>query len=366
MKKNIIVFSNPFGYGPTGVAISVLNILLSKIKHAEIIFAGSDLCMEIIPDFNVKKVHLNERNEEEIEKYLKTVENPYVIGSQNRFCIKVAKRLNIPCAFIDILAWFWKEIPNDHLLADEIFWIKFPFVESKIHAGMRNIHIVQSIISTLSKVHTKLNNLLIHLGGAKYPYDNSIPYSYLNLLSKGLNALGGHFDNVTLVTGNEASNYLKNIVTNEDINFPSLRHDEYMSLLRQSNHLLTVAGVSSTLESFSIGVPVSFLLPLNQSHMALTELLIGQDLNPQYLNWNNYVSVDKNLENMTEKNVISEIEKYASKVDKDPVLSKKFVEDFLSICNSIPDNKKQIDLIKYMGESGAEDIIDILSKKWSL
>ena len=38
MKKNIIVFSNPFGYGPTGTAIPVLTSLLGKVKDSEILF----------------------------------------------------------------------------------------------------------------------------------------------------------------------------------------------------------------------------------------------------------------------------------------------------------------------------------------
>jgi len=366
MKKTIVIFSNPFGYGPTGNAIPILYSLLEKIKDVDIVFAGSNLCMEIVSDIPVKKICLDERNESEIENYLKTLENPYVIASQNKFCIKVAKKLSIPCSYIDILAWFWKEIPQDHFLADEIFWIKFPGIEKKIPKGKNNIHIVSSIITTIPLTAGKTNKLTIHIGGAKYPLLDNTPYSYLNLISKGLNALKTNFDRILFVAGTEAINYLKQKVTNEKILLASLPKDKFICELEQSTHMLTTAGVSSTLESFALNVPTSFLLPLNLSQIALIDMLKEQGLNPQCLEWGNYINISGKLRDMTEKEALAEIDKYAKTVNGDDDLSEKFVQNFIQIAESIPENSKQRELIKYMGETGANEIVDILIKKWNL
>lgn len=365
MKKNIIVFSNPFGYGPTGVAIPIITSLLKKAKGIEVTFAGSGFCMEIMSGINVKKVYLNERDEEEIIKYLRTIDNPFVIGSQNRFCIKAARKLNIPCSFIDILAWFWKEIPPDHLIADEIFWIKFPGVENKIPQDKKNISLVSGIIRTPAKENSDHKYLTIHIGGAKYPPLNEVPRFYLNLIAKGLNEIkiNDLFDGIIFAGGSEAVNYLKQKLNNDKVIFV---REDYIQKLSQSSHLLTCAGVSSTLESFSLNVPTSFLLPLNLSQVALLDILLQNDCAPNYLTWNNYVEVSKNLRNMAEKDAIVEINNYAKIVDEDRNLCSKFVKDFINLATLIPDNSKQVKLIEYLGDSGADEVVGILIKKWNL
>jgi hypothetical protein len=365
MKKNIIVFSNPFGYGPTGTAIPVLTSLLGKVKDSEILFAGSGLCMEIMSGINVKKVYLNERDEEEIIKYLRTVENPFVIGSQNRFCIKAARKLNIPCSFIDILAWFWKEIPPDHLLADEIFWIKFPGVEKKIPQDKKNIYLVSSIIRTPVKKTPNRKYLAVHVGGAKYPPLNEVPRFYLNLIAKGLNEIdiSGAYEGITFSGGSEAVDYLKQKINNAKVIFV---REDYIQKLSQSSHLLTNAGVSSTLESFSLNVPTSFLPPLNLSQAALLDVLLKNDCAPNYMIWNKYVDERRDLRDMIEKDAIAEINNYAKIVDEDRNLSAKFVKDFVNLATFIPDNSKQVKLIEYLGYSGADEVVEILCKKWNL
>ena len=366
MKKTIVVFSNPFGYGPTGNAIPILESLFKKTKDIDIIFAGSGLCMEIASGLPVKRVLLDERDEEQIEVFLKSLDNPFVIGSQNRFCIKVAKRLGIPCSFVDILAWFWKEIPQDHLLADEIFWINFPSIENKIPKNQNNIHVVSGIINTLEHSTKEAGRLMIHIGGAKYPYSNDVPSAYLNLMAKGLNEAGEGLDSIIFASGMDAISYLKQSVFNKKALLISLPKDKFIQELGRSEHVMTTAGVSSTLESFSLDIPTSFLLPLNLSQVALADILSERGCFDSCLKWEDYVDVDKDLRDMTEKDAISEINRYAEIIDKDEKLSRKFVKDFVGMTKTIPDRSEQTKLIKSIGESGADEIVEILTQKWSL
>lgn len=365
MKKTIVIFSNPFGYGPTGTVVPVLENLVARLKGSNIVFAGSGLCMEIISGMHTEAVLLDERDEQEIEIYLRKIPNAYVISSQNRFCIKVAKKLGLPCAFIDVLAWFWKEIPPEHFLADEIFWMKFPNIESKLK--QKPVHLVSGIITTLPPVK-KEKKVIIHIGGAKYPLMKHLPYHYLNLISKALNGFrkGEDFAKVFFVAGSDAMNYIKPKVSNQDVTITILPREIFMRECARASHVFTTAGVSSTLESFSMDTPTSFLLPLNLSQIALTDLLKEQGAYLQGLEWDHYVDVKKDLRQLNEKEALVEIDSYAKLVDEDEQLSGKFVRDFSRMVKSIPDNTKQQKFIKYMGHSGGKEIADILIKKWNL
>src|SRR3989344_3460854 len=166
MKKTIVIFSNPFGYGPTGKSIALADALL-ELGLKNIILAGSVFIHEIVPD-HIKYIKIDERNENEIRNLLRGINNPLVISSQNRFSVKVAHSLKIPSAFVDGLAWFWKKIPSDHLIADEIFWLRYPGIENKVPFGYRNIHIVPAAINIKSK-KVKRDQILIHLGGCMNP-----------------------------------------------------------------------------------------------------------------------------------------------------------------------------------------------------
>lgn len=367
MKKTIIVFSNPFGYGPTGNAIPTLEEL-SKIQNVDLIFAGSGLCLEILPS-KYKTVVLNERDEDEIEKFLKTIENPYVIGIQNRFSIKVCKRNNIPCAFLDILAWFWKKIPEEHLIADEIFWLNFGKMKEKEEYN-DTINLISGIVEDYHFENVKKNNgnILIHIGGANYPVINDIPKNYLELMSLSLNALSEKniFKNIYFVAGNIAVKYVKSLGLNKEIKAESLSREEYLGSLNSSDHLLTTSGVSSTLEGFYFNTPVSFLLPINLSQLALIRLLEERNLKMQKLNWNDYVKINPALEQLTEKEGIEEIEGYAEIILNDNNLLNKYLEDFINLAKNIPTTESQKIFIDKIGSTGSQEMVQILTEKWKL
>lgn len=367
MKKNIIVFSNPFGYGPTGNTIPILESL-SKLKNVDFIFAGSGLCLEIMPS-KYKTFVLNERDEIEIEKFLKTFENPYVIGIQNRFSMRVCKRNNISCAFLDILAWFWEKIPEDHLIADEIFWLNFGSMELK-EGYNKNIHLISGVVENCNFKNAKKDyeNIIVHIGGANYPVIDGIPKNYLNLMTLSLNELyeKNLYKNIYFVTGKESANYVKSLGINRDIKVDSLSRENYLNVLNYSNHLLTTAGVSSTLEGFYYDIPVSFLLPINLSHLALTNLLEKRNLQIHQLNWDNYVKINEKIEQLTEKEGIKLIETYSGMILNDTNLLSKYLGDFIDLAESIPALESQKIFINKIGNTGSKEMVEILTEKWNL
>lgn len=364
MKKTIAIFSNPFGYGPTGKAIAIAEAFV-KNGYKDVVFVGDSFVQEIIPN-NITCISANERNKEEIIKVLKQIKNPVVISSQNRFAVYAAKSLGIPSAFLDGLAWFWKDIPNDHLIADQIFWMNYPHIKDKLPKNFNRIHIVPAIIDVKVDVK-KQNQTLIHIGGCKNPLTEVFPKHYLDILADGLSRIY-YTDKIIVTGGSEAIKYLKSllVINRNKITAVSLKHHEFIHELSKSKHFFTTAGQTATLEAFALGIPTSFLLPMNLSQLALTNVLAKYNAAPQTLYWNSYLPWKIDIATLNEKDAIAQFSKCAESIKNNKELNYKLNLDLENIIKKIPTHKNQTDFIKNIGTSGACVIVDILIKKWNL
>lgn len=59
MTKDVIFFSNPFGFGPTAKAIALLNVC-QNYWDANLHYVTNDDCMQI---FNNKQIHIIKANQ---------------------------------------------------------------------------------------------------------------------------------------------------------------------------------------------------------------------------------------------------------------------------------------------------------------
>src|SRR3989338_3660640 len=150
--KTVFIFSNPFGYGPSGKALSIAQYFQEHTANTNVCICGSQHMLGITGS-KLQTIEVDDRCEEEIVAVLNSVSgDKYVISSQNKFAVKAAKRGNIPSAFLDGLAWFWTNIPADHFLADIIFWINYPRIRAKIPINYKDkIVIINGITEALEK-----------------------------------------------------------------------------------------------------------------------------------------------------------------------------------------------------------------------
>lgn len=363
MKKTIVLISNPFGFGPTGKAVAVAEEFLRR-GYKDIVFLGTKFTLDIVGN-NFTKIVLDERNQELLENAISKIENPFVISSQNRFAIYVANRLKIPSAFIDGLSWFWGDIPPDHLLADHVFWMNYPNIQSKIPSGVYNkIHITPAIID-YSKVKKNKSGVLIHLGGCKNPLIDIFPYDYLDLISDAINSNNTYLK-VKIAGGTEVLDYLKKKISNKNVTFLSNNHSEFIEHLSTSKHFITTAGQTATLEAFSMCIPTTFIPPMNLSQLALMELLNVHNALPQGFTWSNLISSEIDLFKLSEAEAISEFCTLSKKIKSHADLHKIFVTKFLALFDCVPRTDGQTKFITNIGVKGASIICDILSTKWNL
>lgn len=362
--KNIVLVSNPFGFGPVGKLHSIATEFLSLVKQGKIslTFIGGEKSWDIMKNDNIRWLKVDERSEEELSEILGAMDNPYIVSSQNRFVIKVAKRLGLPCAFLDGLAWFWDEIPSDHLLADIIFWIKYPDITKKTPAK-DNIQLVSGISLVLpDQIKNPEKNLtIIHLGGGANPLTKTLPFDWLDIL---ISAIGKVEEKRLLVCGGEELiKYFQKFIPFKQINSVTLNHQDFLSVLTKAKRLVTTGGQSATVEAMAMGIPVAFLPSYNLSQSALVEYLRAKGAAPLRFDWQDLgLAIPKGKE----VDAINIYGSYAKKVKGDYWLLAESVDKIKSLIEDKIRDSGQKAFIKNLGNSGAKEIFSRLASLWSL
>lgn len=367
-QKPVIIFiSNRFGYGPTTALLHVAREFLAKTGF-DLIFAGSGVCKEAF-DFNlkdkVKFVELDERNYDEIKKFILRYKNRkvFLISCLNRLAILAAKELDIPNALVDLLTWMWNEIPKGYEVADYYFSNHFGTKNKKPY--MIEVPIIMGSIP--KKKDTKKKYLLINIGGMQNHLVPGLPENYLRLISYFLNNIKVPMDiEVVVASGNQAVEFLKKLNTRPEFRITSLSFEDYTSIQNQSKKIISLAGSNSTFMAFILGVPVVFLLPQLYSHWKLTMFLKQKKYIKHCQNWDDYMSVPSDINSMTEKDIIFLIEDLSAKALSDKNILDKMMNDLQNIVDADVDTTGQDEFIVDIGVGGEKIIFDYLKSRWFL
>lgn len=363
--KDLIFFSNPFGYGPTAKAIGVLNEF-KKVKNVHLHYVASNACLEIFDDTDVNVIQADQRNYTEIANILSNFENPYIVSSINKFAIKAAKDRGLHNCFIDSLTWMWNPIPKDYLDAEIYFALNFPGVDDKIKS-YNNIIKVPYIIDNSYKTKIKCKkhklDLLVNLGGCENPLTQTIPTSFLELLALFLNSLNVN----TIVAGGRAAiQYLQKHLNNPKIHCSTYSRQQMNKMLQETKLFMTIPGLNASLEAFFYGIPTAFVMPTNLSQWKNLNTFKKHQCAEAAINWEEINEGFYDLQGKNEKESIEYIEKFSHIICKHKELREKCVTKLLNLSNSIPNVVKQKKFIKKLGTNGAEIIVNILQQKWKL
>lgn len=363
--KNLLFFSNPFGYGPSGKALSVAEYIHGHTEKTKIILCGSQYFSQIAGK-QFSFLNIDDRNEESILQTVKTIPGEkYIFSSQNRFAIKVATRIDVPSAFLDGLAWFWDKIPGDHFLADIILWLNYPYIEEKIPQKFKNkIHIIHGVTEPTTLIEDKNRyGIVMYIGGCKNPL-TPLPYSYLDLISKLFEFIDPRLS-LELSTDEESQAYLsKNRKVSERIK--RYDHNEFVEKLSKAKRFVSNGGQTATLEASTVRTPISFFLPINLSQLALIRKLNSTtDVYP-HLSWEDYTKLPKNIDKLTEKEVLILLEAKSRELMNNPIRFGKLCKDFLEILSTKGTYAGQAGFFKQIGSTGAGEVCKILKNEWNL
>lgn len=360
--KTALFFSNPFGFGPTGKMIAVLEEF-KKHWDGQIVYASSGLCKEIMHMTDIIQEDVDQRDEASIESVIKKYENVYVVSSLNRFAIAVAHRLGIPNTFVDGLAWMWDTIPEEFLLSDIYICTKFPGLEEKLKA-YPSARMVPFILSPLPERTNSDGSMIVHFGGGENPLQDQICEEYYALFGEALESLD-HSGEIIVTGGKKCLDVVEKYVSRSSITFKTLPKDVFLQKLAQCSHFFTTSGLNATMEAFAMGVPTSFLLPSNLSQWKLLLALQEAGAADNALMWNTYFPEYKLRDGITERENIKEIHGLARDMYGNNDLKAQFKDDFAKVLQAIPDVAGQHAFSQLMGTGGAEKTVEILREKWN-
>lgn len=364
-KPNTVIFiSNPFGFGPTGKTVALMEEL-AKQWNGQIIYSASSMCQETIPQHlkdHILVETINERDENSLKSLFYKYPKAFVVCTLNKLAIKTAKEMGLVAIFVDSLGWLWKEIPAEYLSADTYYCFNIFGMKGKI-PNKKNIKVIPPILGILPKPNLKKDNFtLIHIGGFKNPFQDELSYDYLNLLLEVL--FQNDLSKKIIVTGgSEAIGYMKSNFKGADIQFETFERDEFLKHLNNASHFITTSGLTATLEAFALKTPTSFIPPTNLSQWKILKLLVKQNCANSKVEWNDILNFEPNFDELSEKDAMPEFHKIAKQVYNEPKSHTKFVKLLLALLHSPTTSDKQTDFITSLGTNGSKIIIkDLLAQ----
>lgn len=362
--NHIVVAANPFGFGPTGNAIPILEELSVKFlgqSNIRMYFIGSEKCQIIVPDLpGIQRVFIDERDEVKLSDFLLTLSGRvYVLGVQNRFIVAAGKSLGCKTAFLDALAWMWHEIPESHLIADEIFWMRFPGIIERWHQyshSGKNIHIVGGVYKKAlqEKSDTTGNEkILFCLGGGFNPLRAGIQENYLLLLAAVLKASTLSRMDVEIVTGEKVASFLRDVDDSLPVKWriSTLSHTEMLEQISSAKFCLVVGGQSSTMEAILSEVPIYFFIPSNLSQILLQTRMALAIKREDILWWKDELQeLVKSSGYLSEKYFIERMEVIAGDILSDSKKVEILVSKFNNILKSLSLDESYFSKLESIGE----------------
>ncbi|HAH54175.1 MAG TPA: hypothetical protein DCM02_02525 [Flavobacterium sp.] len=282
MPKKILIYSIPFGFGPTGKAIILANHLKKKHDVHIASFGHSlHLIKKSIHDINIWDCR--SRNIEEWDAYLlEDVDTLISIMDLQLVRSVKTKYPNVITIFIDSLL-SWRVDEDSHNFLEDVIMVDFyiaqyfPGIENQILQTrlpelIKKLYIVCPIISkndTFSLKNGVDDCLLIHYGGVNSPVVTF--EQYLPFLKNTTEAIIKEFygKKRLFFAGNiDLMKYFQGFFKEYSCAvFDCFSHNDFKQVLSRSRIFVTTPGIESSYESFSFGKPTLFLYPMNSTQL---------------------------------------------------------------------------------------------------
>ena len=272
MAKIIAVAEN-YAFGPIAKLLTITKRLKELGNEITFIGFGSAYQLGLREKFDkIIKVDTNAKDFPTLmENEFKL--NDLVLSSMDRSSVLLAQKLNIPVIWLDILFWWYDEIP-DYLLKVDCYIKQDTLYDEDNHIRyahkIKNLHSVGPMIDLNSeKVVRKRRQTVVAFGGMeadgvyKIGIDSNYPYILTEILVNQVDF--SNFERA-LFTGNERiiKELNKRYGSNKFI-FETLPHVKFIAELASSKLAIIVPGLETPLESFKNSVPTIFLPPSNSS-----------------------------------------------------------------------------------------------------
>ncbi|MBP9715526.1 MAG: hypothetical protein KBD52_03510, partial [Candidatus Pacebacteria bacterium] len=268
----IIATAENFSFGPAGKLVTVCQKLIEQ-GH-ELTFIGEGTAYQLASKLNFYKKFKFDTDSKEFmswgEKIFK--EADALISSVDRSSVLLAKKTKLPVIWLDMLFWWWDEIPE--YLFDVDLYIQQDSVRNernaKKYAGkFKNMVVVGPILDTEYKGSVIKNQLLVAFGGMdatgwyQIGKDSNYPYTISKLLLEEVDM--SSYDKVIFAGNEKITSDLNKRYGSEKFEFKILPHDQWLKAISESKDILINPGLEGPLDAISHERPMFFLPPYNSS-----------------------------------------------------------------------------------------------------
>jgi hypothetical protein len=271
MAKIIAVAEN-FAFGPISKLVTVTNIL--QQRGHEIIFIGYGTAYELGSKQKYSKIYKFNTDSSDFQGWATPIfkNADFIISSCDRSSIILAQKLGLPHVWLDILFFWWDEIPEYILNAD--LYIQQNSLNNernlkKYGGKTKNMKIVGPIIDLSFKANQKKKQLLVAYGGMegegwyRVGKDSMYPYTFSKLIIDDVDT--SKYDKVLFVGNERITKDLQRKYGNKKFVFSILPHDEMLKEISESEDILMVPGLETPLEAIAYKRPIFFIPPSNSS-----------------------------------------------------------------------------------------------------
>lgn len=353
-----------FGFGPVSKLLSLCE-LLNKRHQLDFIGSGCSLALAMHSNIFNKYIQCETTTFVEARK-MSFSDYDAVISIMNPSFAKFVLEQRCKLIIVDSLFYMWDAIDYTwnqcDLLLIQAFWGEQERLQNSKHSN--NAHIVGPIVSTkMTKPNIKYKNLLlINFGGADYPHFKNFDNVslFIRMLVDHISILN-KFERKIVSIGPRCINVLKHLEST-NLKVRTFSHDEFLELLSGASMLLTVPGLTTTFESFHLGVPTFFLPPLNYSQLLNLRRFRALGLSNMGFCWDDYLP-ELMPEILPEKDGVQMIEELISKAIKDKKLFFIIVDQYkkmLSIENIDNIALEQDKFYQSIGGRGTYDAVQLI------
>ncbi len=269
----ILMFAEPFGFGPAGSLMLLRNLINNKEHKWR--YLGANYTDEIVNRVKFDKVKLLDANEMyKFEHIGKELDWAQVIISGTDFeVVRHACTLHKKVVIFDPISWYWKKFP---LFYDkDMLYIcqNFTGVEERINSLSQEIK-ANFVISAPPIYKKRENNrvkkgqVLVNMSGFYNPVHvlDAYPEFVLGCFVDALKLSDG-WDNIIFTGNRQVIEKLNPNSLKRGFKFNTFSHQDMLSQIAQSALFFTTPGLNSCLEAFAYGTPTFFLPPQNDSQL---------------------------------------------------------------------------------------------------
>lgn len=194
-----------------------------------------------------------------------------LVSCMDAMSVERARRAGVPTVWLDPLSWWWDDLPSSVLEVDLYLaqrTVRAQRRNDALAARVSNLVQVGPIVPRPPVGVPRENQLLVNFGGAeatgwyRVGEDSRYPLTIMKMLARHVDLSA--FDRV-VVAGNARVLAMLEAEHGDRWSFQELAHSRFVLELARSCVLLTVPGLETPLEAWTLRTPTIFLPPSNSS-----------------------------------------------------------------------------------------------------